>query len=215
MCKFYNHIVVSESPILKAALEESKLLSDAGTNSWYKVLKRICNYGQIAEEDFETADFEKSFKKVFLLNWEKERDLSRNEGKLGILAECKSEFNFSQYLHTKAFPAYKSAIAKFRVSSHSLPIERERYTNTRRAERLCSLGCESVGNEAHYLLECQHPSILEVTKPLLKELFPLGNGAVKMSNKEKLIYILSNNKAINISGKLCHKVLRRYNDIVF
>ena len=125
MCKFYNHIMVSESPIVKAAFEESKLLSDAGINSWYNVIKRICKYGNISQDDMETCDFENIFKNMFLSNWVKEKDLSAIEGKLGVFAKCKIGFNFAQYLQGKAYPTYKSALAKFRTSSHSLPIERE------------------------------------------------------------------------------------------
>ena len=106
-------------------------------------------------------------------------------------------------------------MAKFRTSSHSLPIEHERYTKTQRANRVCSLGCDSIGDEAHYLLECQHPSILEVSQPILKQLFPVGSDPDKIDNNERLIYILSNNEVINVSGKLCHKILRRYNEILF
>ena len=207
--------MVSESPIVKAAFEESKLLSDAGINSWYNVIKRICKYGNISQDDMEICDFENIFKNMFLSNWVKETDLSAIEGKLGVFAKCKIGFNFAQYLQGKAYPTYKSALAKFRTSSHSLPIERERYTKTRRAERMCSLGCDSIGDEAHYLLECKHPSIIEVSKPLLTKLFPLDSGIGKMSNDDKLVHILSSDHCINISGKLCHKVLKRYNDIVF
>ena len=190
--------MVSESPIVKAAFEESKLLSDAGINSWYNVIKRICKFGNISQDDMETCDFENIFKNMFLLNWVKEKDLSAIEGKLGILAKCKMDFNFAQYLQGKAYPTYKSALAKFRTSSHSLPIERERYTNTLRAERMCSLGCDSIGDETHYLLECKHPSIIEVSKPLLKKLFPRDSGIGKMSNNDKLVYIFSSDHCINI-----------------
>ena len=141
--------------------------------------------------------------------------MSAIEGKLGILAKCKMDFNLAPYLQGKAYPTYKSALAKFRTSSHSLPIERERYTNTRRAERMCSLGCDSIGDEAHYLLECKHPSIIEVSKPLLKKSFLRDSGIGKMNNNDKLVHILSSDQCINISGKLCYKVMKRYNEIVF
>jgi len=40
MCSFFNHLLVSESPIIEASLEENKILSEQGKNTWYNSIKK-------------------------------------------------------------------------------------------------------------------------------------------------------------------------------
>ena len=147
---------------------------------------------------------------------ERERLSSLNEGKLGILASCKKEFALSPYLKRTIFPFYKRALAKFRTSAHKLPIEIDRYSNVPRYARVCIFGCDKIGDEAHYLLECINPGIREVYLPFVNKIFPDGK-FTKMNNESKLIFILSqtSNELMWATGKLCYKVLARYKEITW
>ena len=80
----------------------------------------------------------------FVRKWESEKECFHTEGKLGILSQCKDSFSMSDYLSSDIYPVYKRALAKFRVSSHKLPIEVERYAKTPKDKRLCILGCNEI-----------------------------------------------------------------------
>ena len=211
MLSFFEHISVSESPIVKASLSESRFLSIKGKSSWYNSIERILDFGGLDPNYM--GQVEGTFKKIYKA---KERLSSLNEGKLGILARCKKEFALSPYLGSTMFPSYKSALAKFRTSAHKLPIEIERYSNVPRSARVCIFGCDAIGDEAHYLLECKNPGIREVYLPYVNKIFPDGK-FTKINNESKMIFILSeaSNEFMWTTGKLCHKVLARYKEITW
>ena len=147
-------------------------------------------------------------------SWKRERECSLKEGKLGILAQCKEEFSPSIYLKSNIFPAYKRALAKFRTSAHKLPIEIDRYLKLPRESRVCILGCNAVGDEAHYLTACKNPGIRGIYSPLLDKLFSALE-ATNISKQDKVKFILSreDNDLLRISCKLCYKVLNKFNEI--
>ena len=196
-------------------MSQSKILSGQGKNSWFNVIKRICDFGNITFDNIGAVNLEKIFRDIFKVNWKKERDNSLTEGKLGLLAQCKSDFNRSPYLFSKIFPSYKRALAKFRVSAHQLPIEADRYLNIPRSARVCLLGCDAIGNEQHYLMDCKHPGIKEINSSLLSKIGLLKNDFKVMSGEEKTVFILSrsNEELLWVTGKLCHKVLSRFNEM--
>ena len=195
---------MSESPIIKSALFESEILASQGINSWYNGIKRICDFGNITTDTIGTVCMERVFREKYKETWIKERECSLKEGKLGILVQCKKEFSPSSYLKGNIFPGYKRALAKFRTSAHKLPIEVERYQQLPREARVCILGCNAVGDEAHYLTACKNPGIRGIYLPLLDKLFATLND-INISKQDKVIFILSrvDNDLLRISGKLC------------
>ena len=51
-------------------------------------------------------------------------------------------------------------MCKFRLSNHILPIEKLRYSNIKRDERLCPIcNIKEIGDEYHYLLKCTNNCI--------------------------------------------------------
>ena len=67
----------------------------------------------------------------------------------------KTDFIIEPYLNLVKNYKYRKAISKLRASSHTLEIERGRYTNpsTPIPERLCST-CNVIEDEVHFLTEC-------------------------------------------------------------
>ncbi len=47
-------------------------------------------------------------------------------------------------------------LLKFRTANHKLPVETGRYTNTPYEERKCIFCPHQIGDEFHYIMECQH-----------------------------------------------------------
>ena len=64
-------------------------------------------------------------------------------------------------------PKFRQAITKFRISAHKFPIETGRYENKAQCNRICPLCCEGIGNEIHYLNEC-NDSVIAETRETLK-----------------------------------------------
>ncbi len=66
----------------------------------------------------------------------------------------KEEFGLEKYLSVLPM-SLRIPLCKFRTSNHKLPIEKGRYTNILRHQRVCNK-CElnKLGDEYHLLLEC-------------------------------------------------------------
>jgi hypothetical protein len=217
ICKYYSHLNNTCSPILKAAWEQSKRLSELGVNSWYKTVNRIFEFGGIEADEIERCDLAAKLKHIFIEKWKLERDDFRVNGKLDVLASIKDNFYISSYLTSNICPAYKRALAKIRLSAHKLPIETERYMKIPRAERICTLGCEAIGDEMHYLFDCKHPAIKKVYTPIVVNIDTQLPDFWKLSSKEKFKALLNNDEPciLSLTGKLCHRVLDKFKDITW
>ena len=93
-----------------------------------------------------------------------------NYNRLITYARFKHEFHRENYLDFKANKKYKVALTRFRLSSHDLRIERGRYENIARAERICKFcNMSMIENEYHFLLVC--PLYAELRRKFLKAYF--------------------------------------------
>ena len=90
--------------------------------------------------------------------------------KVTTYARCKHEFEVEKYLDFIKEKKFKFALTQFRLSSHNLAIERGRFENIARTERVF-VSCNSnlVENEYHFLLVC--PLYRELRKQYLKPYF--------------------------------------------
>ena len=65
----------------------------------------------------------------------------------------KHNFEFEQYLDFIQEKKYKLKFTKFRLSSHDLAIERARFENIERNDRLCRYyNLNMIENEYHFML---------------------------------------------------------------
>lgn len=93
-----------------------------------------------------------------------------NSRKLETYALFKHDLELEKYLQLPIPIKYKTALAKFRISAHSLSIETGRYDNTPRENRLCRLcNLRQVENEYHFLIVC--PQYRELRIKYLKPYF--------------------------------------------
>jgi len=78
--------------------------------------------------------------------------------KLSFYSDIKSLLNIERYLSVISKPHLRRAMSCFRCSSHSLEIERGRYSNINRNSRLCMYcqlsGINVVEDEFHFLVKC-------------------------------------------------------------
>jgi len=192
-------------------------LADLGVNSWFNIVNIIFEFGGIEADEIEYCDLTTKFKDIFIERWKLERDDFCVNGKLGVLASIKNEFVISSYLTSNICSAYKRAIAKIRLSAHKLPIETERYMKIPRAERVCTLGCEALGDEMHYLFDCKHPAMEKVYAPIVVNVDNQLPDFGKLNSKEKFKVLLNNDEPciLSLMGKLCLKVMDRFSDITW
>ena len=68
----------------------------------------------------------------------------------------KTELRFEDYLDTLSYKK-RITLTRFRTGNHRLPIEKGRWDNINRPERVCPLCTNgALGDEFHYLFECEH-----------------------------------------------------------
>ena len=114
-----------------------------------------------------------------------------NGNKLITYRTFNVNYEREMYLLINDLPkSHISSFAKFRVSAHSLEIEKGRHKNLLLTERICPLCKSSVVTEIHFLLHCQPLS--EHRNNFSKELDEITPIFNSMSDNEKFCYILQN-----------------------
>ena len=87
-----------------------------------------------------------------------------------IYSKVKKEFKEESYLSDVDYHKYRSAISKFRISAHNLPIEKGRWNGCDKADRKCTRCINhELGDEKHYLFFCNDPDIVKMRSNFIKE----------------------------------------------
>ena len=93
-----------------------------------------------------------------------------NSSRLITYARYKHEFTVENYLDFISQKKYKVALTRFRLSSHELMIERGRYENIPRDDRICKCcNMSKIESEYHFLLVC--PLFADLRKKFFKPYF--------------------------------------------
>ena len=164
MISFWVHLNNSESPILKAALQTSADLSIMKScRTWYSYLVRVCRFldiehilytADIDEANFHIRKLKQTIHQKALLHWYAKHEKTKltDHTKLDLFCQLKTKPVMSPHLVYPISFRERQAINKFRTSAHNLPVETGRYLGiTDRAQRLCPLCNQGVGDEPHYL----------------------------------------------------------------
>jgi hypothetical protein len=102
-----------------------------------------------------------------------------NSSKLSFFCKVKNEYKMEEYLSLIQNPTIRRTFSHFqqyRISNHKLRIERGRYENIPREERICKL-CDSgeVENEFHFVVTCQnYQHLRDNSNNILKNMFDLN-----------------------------------------
>jgi hypothetical protein len=97
-------------------------------------------------------------------------EMDSESGKL-----VKKSLDFRHYLRVKT-PDHRCALTRMVLSSHSLAVERRRWTErgkpiVPREWRLCRFCKDSVEDPAHAMFLCDHPELRQVREPFLAALY--------------------------------------------
>ena len=168
MIKYWHHAAHSPSPIVNAALKVSRNLDSSGKRVWFTYLRRIMEslgmnhilYTCDELEIFSQINKTKSMLRSKAYDEWKEHlaDLRVSEtSKLKLYSSLKEDFGYAEYLSTISDSKAKRALCKFRISSHNLPVEVNRYIKIERVNRLCPFCSSDTSDEQHYLCECIDP----------------------------------------------------------
>ena len=96
----------------------------------------------------------------------------RNSSRLLIYQDPKKKFEIEPYINKVKYYKYRSAITKFRISAHSLPIERGRWTSVHRNKRICPLCIgNDLGDEKHYIFHCTNVNLVEIREKFSDEIY--------------------------------------------
>ena len=132
-------------------------MSDIGVQCWYSKVLDISKMYNINPLSFAFND-ETKYKirqicyNSFIGTWK--TDLF-DKPKLRTYKLIKINFGIEKYLSLVTKKKYRNAITRFRASSHTLEIERGRWTNptTPAENRLCPC-CNLVEDETHFMFHC-------------------------------------------------------------
>ena len=104
-----------------------------------------------------------------------------NSRRLETYCLFKHTFGFKKYLDFEKDAKFRIALSKFRTSSHDLAIEKGRYINLDRNNRVCNnCNLKLVENEYHFLLIC--PKYSELRSKYIKLYYYTWPTVQKFSN---------------------------------
>ena len=117
----------------------------------------ISNYLEI-DEGITVKNLKTELQKLYRQHFFKTISLS---SKLApIYGKIKKEYR--EEPHVSQVDKYRSAITRFRISGHNLPIEKDRWEGIYKSERRCKKCINNdVGDEKHYILYCNVPEIVD------------------------------------------------------
>ena len=204
MTKYYYRLEKSDTnfPLLYNAFIESKKLYESKKPSWYmsseKLLSLINNY-QISSDMAKPINNRK-LRIAMLKDWEKNLK-THSEGKLCTYVTFKANFGCEKYLDiVKKFEDRRS-LTRFRISAHHLLIERGRYSNTPRHNRICKRCCSNeVEDETHFLFNCD--SLSDQRKDMITMINNCCKNFKNLDPNQKLIWLM-NNEDENLLSELC------------
>ena len=228
--KFWDHVTQTKSPILRAALQTNVNLDASGKRVWFSFLRRCLKQCEL-DHILYTSDPQeishgmrkvKSLLRSKAISYWNERLHKTSEdvgSKLNFYSRAKKVSGYAEYLSACSNPTAKSAISKFRISAHNLPIEVRRYVNIQREDRLCPFCNSCIGDEKHYLIECMNPLFVKIRKPVFSYIVKKFPNFSLLDPIDKASFLLKCEDPPSITkvGKFCHEVLeifKEFNTIV-
>ena len=145
----------------------------------------------------------------FKQNWQaKLHDLNKYPI-MRTYALYKFDFECETYLNAVRDRRYRNAISKFRLSSHSLEIERGRLCNPKVpvSERLC-FRCNCIEDEQHFLVSCKLYEDLRVD--LYDKVSKIITDFYEIGDREKFVRLMNSrdNNVLTWLGKFLYTAQR-------
>ena len=164
--KYWVRLLSIKSKYIQGAHNYYLRQDQTNRNSWCKIIDYLLTYTD-TKPTF-TLEAIMSKPKIFIEEFKlickyqyywKEVVNSTKETKFNFYKTIKKNYYFERYLDVLD-KEKRVSISRIRMSNHSFPIKRMRYTKTKQGERICTIcNLNQVGNEMHYLLYCTNTKI--------------------------------------------------------
>ena len=140
--------------------------------------------------------------------------MERKNSKIELLLHLKKDFKMAKYLkNVDLLPSHRIAISKIRLSSTKFPIEIGRFENVPREQRICHFGCNKIGNEIHYLFNCNQPFM-----KILRDNFNMSTNGLESEQfcMNWLIDLFESNEQVKLRmfGAHTARVLATYKELI-
>ena len=144
---------------------------------------------------------------------ETSRAQNMNSSKLELYSNIKAIYRREYYIDNLKDIAIRKRITQLRISAHKLPIERGRYTNTPREQRVCEMcNTRAIGDEFHYLLVCTEISFVALRDAFLNDIQNINTNFTNFDKKSLFYYIMSLNDSsiFSASVKFIYGIMETY-----
>ena len=183
-------------------------------------LRRYTNITNIPSKENSNSILNQ-FKKTIRLNYDRWwNNLAKPTGsnKLDFYYRYKKTFKFENYLDN--IPRHiRLHITRLRLSSHSLPIEVQRYrkkdNKIEREERKCKIcNANATGDEMHYLLECSNAEICHVREEFLEKIKHKNEQFRNLSDRNIIDYcmLMTDTSIQMLTAKYAMDILNIYKE---
>lgn len=198
LIRLFSHI---SNPLLEDAFLLSKNLHQKGTYTWFSYVTNICSSNDINLNHLKSINYLKDHKAINNLkqnlktNYEekffKKLKSCTEDNKIYLYSKIKTKYEIEDFILKTNFEDRKN-VCKMRISNHFLEIERGRFKNIKRENRICQY-CTSneLEDETHFFFKCQkYNTIREDFKSQNINIFEINNNRTE-NEMEKLVKILS------------------------
>ena len=131
-------------------------------------------------------------------------EIKSDSSKLRTYSLFKTEIGYENYLSEITSVYERKSLTKFRLSNHTLMIEKGRHLRIDRHSRLCKF-CSQVEDEIHFLIKCK---TFELHR---KKLFETASNDIfyfnHLSDQAKFIVLLKNPAIVHYTSDYVHKTL--------
>ena len=171
LLKLYNENIY-KSPWLSCI---HATLNNCGLNNVWLMQENILSFS----EKWIALNTKRILQNQFVQNWFASLG---NSSKCMFYASFKEKFEMEPYLLHNGKEIYRHII-RFRTCNHNLPIEKGRYLNIERSNRRCEhcLG-NMLGDEFHYVCECENAQIVALREKYLPKYYKLRPNMAKFVN---------------------------------
>ena len=223
--KYWLRASITENPLIRSTNKLNETDYSEGKPCWTKIVAFLRKFTNITDnpsnENIMNNSIINRFKKVIRIKYDKWWSQSAEptgSNKLDFYYRYKKTFTFEKYLDN--IPKHiRIHITRLRMSSHSLPIEVQRYRKKdkkiEREDRRCTIcNTNATGDEMHYLLKCNNAEISHVREQFFSEIKRQNAQFMNLSDQNIMDYcMLMNDTNIQfLAAKYAMDILHTYKE---
>ena len=132
-------------------------MHNLGFDTWYGRVCELAKQNNLdVDGNYTKREIKLAVAETFKMHWHINLNDEMHNPILQTYTNVKAEFRMEPHLSLVTNYKYRDAITKLQASSHTLELERGRYTNpkTPLEDRLCSV-CGIIEDESHFLVGCR------------------------------------------------------------